>query len=149
MCLSAFPEHLNTREKQINAFPDDSEYGSLWKKWCLWIKPKITFGPRDIHWYHRWREWPITLFAFFGGGQSRWENDIIAIKSTNTPVFLYDSKYNKFYLSRIQSWVTWCIQLQWPLFFTIKVGDWVGYLGFKRDADKIYILGAHIGRGAK
>lgn len=149
MCLSSMPEHLNTKEKVAANFPDDSEWGPLWKKWCVWSKPYITFGPRDIHWYHRFREWPITLFAWFGEGQIRWENDIIAIKSVNKPIFWYDSQFNRFYLSRIQSWVSWMVQLQWPLFFAVKVGEWFGYIGYKRDADKVYILGAHIGKGAK
>lgn len=158
VCLTAFPEHLNSQEEIEANFPDDSQYGDTWygrlyRRWSKFIKPHIVFGPRDIHWYHRFREWPITLLALFGEGQARFENDILAIKSLAKPIIWYDSSFNKFYLSRIQYWTKWHIQIQWPLFlgFSFYRNDqfWMGYLGFKRDADKIYILGAFFGKGAK
>lgn len=158
MCLSALPEHLNSREEIEANFPDDSQYGDTWygklyRSFRKWFKQHSVFGPRDIHWYHRFREWPITLFAWFGDGYPRFENDILAIKTLTKGIFFYDSKYNKFYLSRVQYWVDWHIQIQWPLFicFSFYINDyfWMGYFGFKRDADKVYWLSLFFGRGSK
>ncbi len=155
MPKSALPPHLWDVE---NNFPDDSQFGDTWYgRIYRWFKKTtktwFVFGPRATEWWARWREWPITLIAFFGEGQTRWENDIIVIKSTNAPIFLYNSVYNKFYLSRLQSWVKWHFQVQWPLFLTghvyIKDKMWFAYVGFKRDADKIYWLSLTVGVGGK
>ncbi len=158
MCLSALPEHLNNEEEIEANFPDDSQYGEVWYgKLYRWfrktIKAHTVFGPRDIHWYHRFREWPITLFAFFGEGQARFENDILALKALAKPIFWYDSQHNRFYLSRIQYWVDWHVQLAWPLFFCFsfhRKGDlWMGYVGLKRDADRVFWVSLFFGKGSK
>jgi hypothetical protein len=147
MCpWSALPPHLNTPEKVELAFPDDSTFGNtgfgyLWKRFQKIIKPWIAFGPRATEWWARWRMYPTTLFAAFGQGESRWENDIMAIRSVSNLVVLY--KPTVFYLSRIQYWCDWSIQLQWPLFFAChfkygRKGLVYFYIGAKRDTDRVY-----------
>ena len=156
MSWSALPEHLNTPEKVEAAFPDDNQFGDVWfgrlYKWFnKETKAMTAFGPRANEWWARWREWPITLFAAFGEGNSRWENDFIALRSLNKPLFFYNSEDNRFYLSRIQFYCKWSIQLQWPLFFACHwyfkdvryTNETDGkliffYVGAKRDADKVY-----------
>lgn len=156
MCITALPDHLNSKEKIAKAFPDDSQYngmfGNLWRIFKKKIKPHIAFGPRDVHWYHRWREFPLTLFAVFGNGLSRWESStgILTIKSPAAMVLLYQPW--TLYLSRCQYWCKWHFQLQWPLFVAFHYyfddvpnipheadGRMVYfYFGAKRDADKVY-----------
>lgn len=106
MCITALPEHLNSQEEIDQAFPDDSQYGDTWYgriyKWFhKKTKGMTAFGPRDIHWYHRWRKYPYILLALFGGGESRWENDIFALRSLNSPIFFYGPR--GFYLSLVFS----------------------------------------------
>lgn len=150
MCITALPEHLNSQEEIEANFPDDGQYGDtwygrLWRRWNKITKASTAFGPRDIHWYHRWRKNPITLIALFGKGESRWENDIFAIRSVNKSVLLYNPGRTGFYLSRVQYWCDWHIQIQWPLFFsfhfyfgkTNKQGVQF-YIGAKRDQDRVY-----------
>ena len=158
MCITALPPHLDSQEEIDAAFPDDRQYGDGWfGRLYTWFHKKTkactAFGHRDIHWYHRFREWPITIFAVFGEGFARFENDYLAIKAPSKMITWYDSQYNQFYLSRIQAWVVWHIQIQWPLFlcFSFTIGDsmWMGYCGFKRDADKVYWLALFFGKGSK
>lgn len=150
MCWTSLPGHLNSKNEIEANFPDDSQYGNTWygrpwRRFRKWIKPHTAFSHRDIHWYHRWRKQPITLLALFGKGDSRWENEIMAIRSVNTPVCLYFPSSNSFYLSRVQYWCDWHVQLQWPLFFSFhfqygrRNTDGVQfYIGAKRDADGVF-----------
>ncbi len=137
MCWSALPPHINTPEEWAGKDDDDHFY----TRWRKAIKGWFAYGPRDEHWFHRWRRYPVTLFALFGRGESRWENDLLAIRSVNKPVFLYPS--SGFYLSRVQYWCDWHVQLSWPLFFGChfkygKTGIFQFYIGAKRDADIVY-----------
>ena len=141
MCLSALPDRL-----QSAAAWHGTDMDNWFQRWIL-KNPRIhglfAYGPNDKHWYHRWREFPIVLFAFFGGGESRWESSggELKIRSVNTPIFL--AKPNTFYLSRIQYWCDWSIQLQWPLFFAFhfyygRKKVFYMYIGAHRDGDRVY-----------
>lgn len=142
MCLTALPEHLNSQEEIDNHFPDDSQYSGAFGKLYKWFhkhtKAITAFGPRDVHWIHRWRELPVVLFAVFGPGDSRWEesNGLFAIRAKNDPVFWHWPQV--VYLSRVQYWCDWHIQVQWPLFICAHWHGWMFYVGAKRDADKVY-----------
>lgn len=150
MCITALPNHLDSKEEIENNFPDDSQFGDnwfgrAWKRFKKISKYYFVFGYRDIHWYHRFRRNPMTLLALFGEGESRWENDFMNIRSINKPIFLYAPSDQQFYLSRVQYWCDWHIQLAWPLFFSCHFGKWQFYCGFKRDADGVYWVSLFIG----
>lgn len=141
MCRLALPEHLNDPEEIEAAFPDDSDNGPI----IRWLKKKtktwLVFGPRDPHWLHKFREWPICLFKL-GSFRTRWrfEDDS---SSWYEDGYLYPAPK---YLSRVQYLQSWHIQIQWPLFFLIQIKTWEFYIGFKRDADKVYWLALYAGR---
>lgn len=161
MPWSALPDHIDEPEEWNNR-DDDQHWYTRWRKS---VKGWFAFGPRATEWWARFRTWPITLFAWFGEGESRWENDIFALRSVNDSVYLYNSKPNKVYLSRVQYWIRWHVQLAWPLFFCFhfywknedvgsypvrpRLKGWAGYIGFKRDADLVYWLGLYLGRSFK
>lgn len=139
----------------LSALPpgfDNSQKGD-WNFWPLkYIRPSWTaFGPRAKERWAKWREFPIVLFAWFGPGDSRWEesNGLFAVRSTNKPVFFY--KPWTLYLSVIQYWCDWSIQLQWPLFFAVhwyNKNKKVHYfrIGARRNADRFYDFpSAHFG----
>ncbi len=147
MCWTALPEHINSPEEWAGK-DDDQHWFTAWRKA---VKGWFAYGPRDAHWYHRWREFPIVLFALFGAGESRWESSggELRLRALNNMILFF--KPTTVYLSRIQYWCRWSIQLQWPLFFAFhfyfKPGpygtDMDGklfffYVGAKRDADKVY-----------
>lgn len=145
---SALPPHID-EPNEWNGKDDDQHWFTKWRKS---VKGWFAFGPRATEWWARWREHPITIFALFGEGDSRWENTdgSITIRSVASAVFWYaPSGQLKVYLSRIQYWCDWHTQLQWPLFFGFHAGNWQGYIGFKRDADKVYWLALYFGRKNK
>lgn len=141
MCWTALPQHINEPNEWDNK-DDDRHWYTSWRKA---VKGWFAYGPRDIHWYHRWRKNPITLLAIFGKGESRWENDILAIRSIPKTILFYNPGNTGFYLSRVQYWCNWSFQIQWPFFIgfhwyygkTNKQGVQL-YIGTKRDADKVY-----------
>lgn len=144
--FDALAAHLNERGEIQNAFPDDSQFektwwGRVWKAWKKLSKPWFAFGPLSNYWWARFRKAPVTLFATFGPGESRWENDFMALRSTNQNVYYYvpSDKHGAFYLSRVQYWCDWHIQLQWPLFFSCHKGKWQFYAGIKRDRDNYWL----------
>lgn len=120
-----------------------------------YLKPSLTaFGPRSNHWWARWREYPIVLFAVFGEGQSRWEesNGLFALQAPNKLLRYYNpGKNGPLYLSAIQYWCDWHVQLQWPFFFAFHVKMfnnkiWYFRIGARRNADRFYDFpSAHIG----
>lgn len=135
MPRSALPEHLNDPSEIEAAFPDDSKSGALWRKFKKATKHWFVFGPFATEWWACWRELPITLFKI-GHGVWRYEDDVTA----------FCSKPTWGYLSRVQYWMTWHIQIQWPLFLQIQLWGMQFYIGFKRDQDKVYWLSLFIGR---
>lgn len=189
MPISAMPEHLNSKEEIEAAFPDDSQYkgflGSLWRKWNKATKHMEAWGPRSpqgiafTYWppfilLRKWREFPIVLAAFSGGGPLRWERTDGSKDSAGESQNLlfvtssHDPEGQQVFLTRVQLWCRWHVQLQWPLFFCFsrynKQEDvlpsgikedrdgklWVFYIGAKRDADKVFwYLAFFIGRNFK
>lgn len=140
MPWSALPPHKN-RPQYWDGYDDDDHWYTKWRKQ---VKGWFAFGPRATERWARFREFPITLVAFFGPGESRWENDVMAVRSVNKPVFLFHP--TAFYLSRVQYWTDWHVQLQWPLFFGCHFARYQFYIGFKRDADRVYWLALFFGR---
>lgn len=146
MCITALPDHLNSQEEIDSNFPDDSQYsglfGRLYRGFHKRTKAMTAFGPRDVHWYHRWREYPVTLLAVRGPFTWRFE--------TNTGDFVFGNFTRWFtifnrklarephYLSRVQYYNDWHIALQWPLFLHGHVSGWQFYVGCKRDGDRVY-----------
>ncbi len=171
MCITALPEHLNSVEEIENNFKDDDQfgvtwYGRLWRRYRKWLKPHLAFGPRDVHWYHRCRVYPKTLLALRGNGPFRLESDGGNDFYTAEP-YLLNRQWSGSYLSRIQYYCRWHIQIQWPLFICIHwytnaqdvplpnqaKMDTDGkilyfYIGMKRDADN-YWLSLFVGRNWK
>jgi|SRR6185436_1504339 len=146
MCKSALPERLQHPEAWKGT-DDDVWY----LRWSLPYKGWNAFGPRDKHWYHRWREMPLTLFAMFGKGDSRWESTAseIRLRSINKTVLFF--KPTNVYLSAIQYWCRWSFQIQWPFFiafhfyfkdtpYPANVTGKMFYFRFgcRRDADIVY-----------
>lgn len=143
MCETALPEHIDEVEEW--KFTD---HDTWLMRWFIPIKLKyLCFGPRDIHKWHRWREWPVVLLKTGStNGFWRYENDI----TESMEPFLTGG-----YLSRIQYWKRWHFQLQWPFFIAFH---WYWneedvpafphrsskviyfYFGAHRDADKIYFI---------
>lgn len=169
MPWSALPEHLNTPEKVELAFPDDSQfgtktwYGRLYKWFQKKSKPWTAFGPRATEWWARFREVPKNLIVICPPtGSIRIEND-----DRGEGIVLSDWILPGWYVSRQQKWKRWSIQVNWPLFIAVHRYDklhytqvpgvpedsdgklWFFYVGFKRDADKVYWLGIYLGRNWK
>lgn len=153
MPWSALPPHINEPHEWTGK-DDDQHWYTSWRKS---VKGWFAFGPRATEWWARWRELPITLLAFFGEGDNRWESSgaEFAVRAAAKPIFFF--KPNLVYLSRIQYWCRWSIQLQWPLFFAahiytnrVKRKVLYVYVGAKRDGDKVYWFPAiFIGRTFK
>lgn len=170
MCKEALPEHID----EVREWAGTDHDKSFWK-WLIPLKIKyLAFGPRDSHKWHKWREWPITLFAAKGDGFWRFENDITDSTSVDSSTLvLRDGREQGQYLSRNQHWCRWSFQLQWPLFVAFHwyfkdeyVGEPVGrnsmsgdrfddkllyfYIGAKRDADKVYwVKSLYLGKNWK
>jgi hypothetical protein len=177
----ALPDHLDEKEEIENAFPDDSQYkgffGNLWKRWNKMTKAWDAWGPRCPQgiafsmwppWImlRKWREVPTIIFAMKGQGPWRLESDGVPSVSMETPGEKFwffprletsaASIMTKFYVSRIQYWTRWHVQIQWPLFIcfhwykdakdVLPTGSnedrdgklIMGYIGAKRDADKVF-----------
>lgn len=159
MCIESLPDHL----KSVEAWKGTDHDNWLFR-WLIPFKLKyLCFGPRDTHWLHRWREWPKTLFRI-GDSNFDWrfEDDVTEWKGGKI-------KNKPGYLSRIQYWKRWHIQIQWPFFIafhfyfnTKDVPEFpdrktlsgehtkgkllYAYFGAHRDADKVYwIPSAFIG----
>jgi hypothetical protein len=184
----ALPDHINEKEEIESAFPDDSQYkgffGRLWRKWNKATKHIEAWGPRCpkgiafTYWppfllLRKWREFPIVLFAFSGGGPLRWERTDGSKDSAGESQNLiwvtsaHDPEGKQVFLTRVQLWCRWHVQLQWPLFFcfhwyktdadVIPAGEkadrdgklWNFYIGAKRDGDCYWYLAFFIGRNWK
>jgi hypothetical protein len=149
MCIEALPDHL----KDPAAWKG-TDHDTWWMRWFIPIKLKyLCFGPRDSHPWHQWREVPITLFSRKGAGDWRLENDRDEIYWNGKDRNLIPEDY---YLSRIQYYTRWHIQIQWPFMiafhFYFRTKDvmpygertnvdnklFYCYFGAHRDADKVY-----------
>ncbi len=143
MPWDALPDHIN-QPHNWNGKDDDDHWYTRWRKQ---VKGYFAFGPRSKHWWARFREWPITVFAMRGKGFFRLEDDTVAVPLESERLFCWwNPNEDGFYLSRVQYWTKWHIALQWPLFLHGHYGQWQGYIGFKRDADRVYWLSLYFGR---
>jgi len=136
MCIESLPDHL----KSIEAWKGTDHDNWLFR-WFIPLKLKyLCFDPRDTHKRHKWREWPITLFAIKSiGGVFRIETEVLdTVKYRDVSVeSAYDENvivnehtlyaevptgnpgytcFTQGYLSRIQYYTRWHIQFQWPFF---------------------------------
>lgn len=144
------PEHINDPLEWIGKDDDDHWY-TQWKKS---IKGLFAYHWLKKHWFGSLRKFPVTLFAVFGKGESRWENDFMALRSTPNTVVWYFPPKNGFYLSRVQYYCQWHFQIAWPLFicFSFKYGRTgvvMGYIGMKRDGDCFWFPSVFLGNGWK
>lgn len=151
MPWSALPEGLN-KPSDWNGKDDDKFWFTKWRKS---VKGWFAFGPRAKEWWARFRKVPVCLFYIGGKGVMRIEDDqieagIMSLKGLHGP----------WYLSRIQYWTRWHLQIQWPFFIAFhcywKEEDvppcpwrpletgikhmFYFYWGFSRDSDKVYWL---------
>ncbi len=151
MPFSALPPDLNPKLNPLAWRGTDHD------SWLIHWKVKVigwfAYGPRATEWWARWRKLPKTLLAIFGPGESRWEESEgrMAIRALNSTVIWYQPTI--FYLSRIQYWCDWSIQLQWPLFlccsYKLKSKVLFFYIGAKRDGDCYWFPSIFIGLGWK
>lgn len=138
MCpWDALPPHLNTPE----AWKGTDWDKNFLQRWLLKYKGWFAFGPRANEDWACWREWPITLLALRGKGSWRLEDDTEDFRRRLTKGIRW-AVWEGCYLSRIQKWAAWSIQIQWPLFVAIHF--YIGktlvffYIGAHRDSDKVY-----------
>ncbi len=142
MPWSALPEHID-EPNEWNGKDDDDHWYTKWRKS---IKGWFAFGPRCTEKWAKFREFPIMLFAVGSMNQWRFEsNDNLWYSGSDNSIMLA-TKWTAFYLSRVQYGKQWHIALQWPLFLHGHFGEWQFYIGFKRDADRVYWLAFYIGK---
>lgn len=146
-------------------------------RWRIKLKYLFAYGPRATEWWAKWREWPITLFATWGKGYLRletesWERDSsrdYVIEPPGDRRAVYNVRVSGAYLSRVQYYCRWHVQVQWPLMIAAHrynsaadvpvYGEprpdtdgklWFFYVGAHRDADKVYWFpSAYLGRNWK
>lgn len=156
MPLSALPPWIKDQAEGTTTDWNNS----IQKKWK---KSWFAYGPRATESWAKWREWPITLFALFGKGPARfegegWERDSGFQEGARMGhLWRFDPAKMKLfrpvYLSAIQYWAKWHIQIQWPFFIAFhyyidsvpkypepSANKRVFYFRFgcRRDADKVY-----------
>lgn len=144
-------------------------------RWRIKMKYLFAYGPRATEWWAKWREYPTTLFAIrskqgvFRTEGETWERDSSfdgadsrrILVNTAMPVARIQDigliTIDPGYLSRIQYYTRWHIQIQWPFMiafhFYFKASDmpvygqprpdtdgklFFMYIGAHRDADKVY-----------
>lgn len=147
MPWSALPPHIDEPSEWVG-----SDWDNPWQRWLLKIKGWFAYGYRAKEWWARWRRYPVVLFALRGSGMWRieWDDDDLDAPG---------------YLSRVQYWCRWHVQLQWPLFFAFHVylknpaeperynrntPLVYFYVGAHRDADGVYWFpSAFVGGGWK
>lgn len=147
MPKSALPEHLDEAHEWDGKDDDDHWYTS----WRKHVKGWFAFGPRAMEWWAKFREYPKLLVVVYGRGRLRWENTDGSISDAiSQPSFIGNQSFlwtgEAVYLSRVQYHTNWHIQLQWPLFLGFHFRQWQGYIGFKRDADRVYWLALYLGK---
>ena len=161
---SALPEHIDEAH-EWDGKDDDQHWYTKWRKY---VKGWFAFGPRATERWAKWRKYPIILVAVRGNGFWRFEDDVQDGTPTPSHRCMKWASAEPWYLSRIQLWTRWHIQIQWPLFIAahyykrsedrLQFPDkadrdgklWFFYVGAKRDADKVYWCPAiYIGRNWK
>jgi hypothetical protein len=140
---SALPPHLDSPEEWAGK-DDDKHWYTSWRKQ---VKGWFAFGPRATERWARWRLTPRVLLAIKGFGSWRLEDDTTwQLLKSQRRVLTFTRGWGRWYLSRVQYYCAWHVQLQWPLYVGFHCGDWQGYAGFKRDADRVYWLALYFGR---
>ena len=170
---SALPEHID-ESHEWDGKDDDQHWYTKWRKK---VKHWMAYGPRATEWWARWREYPKTLFAVAGEGFWRFETEseteigLIGAEftpSTDGAWYILNTDFGNYYITRVQLYSRWHLQIQWPLFIAfhwyVKSEDvlrfpdktdrdgklWFFYVGAKRDADKVYWCPAiYLGRNWK
>ena len=173
MPKSALPEHIDEAH-EWNGKDDDQHWYTKWRKY---VKSWFAFGPRATERWARWREYPVVLFGIRGRGVWRGESsDGSHQDCISDRVLTRHSEHEagdhyvpeRIYLSRVQLFCRWHIQIQWPLFVAfhwysksedvLRFPDkadmdgklWFFYFGAKRDADRVYWCPAvYVGRNWK
>lgn len=162
MPKSALPPHLDTPEEWKG-----TDWDTWYQRWMLTIKHWFAYGPRAKEWWAKWREYPILLAGYFAGDCRQETRDGSAETRYGTG-FMTDLKPSlwkrrnyvpkdpkrRYYVSPIQYWCKWHIQIQWPFFFAFhytfgRVPKFpkrpnnkhkVLYfrIGARRDSDRVY-----------
>jgi hypothetical protein len=169
MPKSAMPEWIKDQAEGTGTDWDNPIQKHFHKSW-------FAFGPRATEWWARWREFPITLLGLFGSGFVRfetetWERDSSAdmTVSSDTRWYVINGRFGNDYLSRVQYYLRWHVQVQWPLMvaahFYTSAKDvpvpgqprpdtdgklWFFYVGAHRDPDKVFWFpSGYLGRNWK
>lgn len=149
MPWSALPEQLRSAEAWKG-----TDWDNPFQRWLLRFKGWFAFGWRASEGWARWRRYPKVLFAKRGWGRWRLESDEQPGEVGLLKLWTADS----WYVSRVQYWCRWSVQVQWPLFFafhvywkrrdvplypkrpnTLGIGKlFFFYVGAHRDADGVY-----------
>lgn len=144
------PEHIDSPE-EWSGYDDDDHWYTKWRKS---IKGWFAVGNaanRSKYKWANWRAMPHCIAVFSNNGVLRVENsdgsdDCYAVKDGKDIVIQANVPPGDYYLSRVQYWCDWHIALQWPLFLHGHYKDWQAYIGFKRDADRVYWLSLYVGK---
>lgn len=140
--FDALPEHIN-EPWEWDGKDDDDHWYTKWKKQ---VKGWFAFGPLSNYRWARFREYPKFLVGL--GDRSLWrieDNDNNSFYVYPFERLLTQPGLLNLYVSRVQYKKKWHIGLQWPLFLHGHYGNWQFYIGFKRDADRVYWLSFFIG----
>lgn len=146
MPRSAMPPHLQALSGWAG-----TDWDTWYQRWMIRFKYLTAFGPRATEWWAKWRDYPITLFARSSNESYRLEDDFTDLRWWgDEPIWNGTS----WYLSAIQYWSKWHVQLQWPLFFAChyyidpvpcypakassKHRVFYFRIGARRDADRVY-----------
>lgn len=100
---------------KLNPYKNPNAWKGTDTEWKRWVKGLQAF---------RFEGLPRTLFAARGRGPFRWENSDGSKKIADYAdrvLFRESLQDAGYYLSRIQYWTRWHVQLQWPLFFAVHV----------------------------
>ena len=164
MPKSALPEWYHEKAKGTGTDWDNPIQGWMRKAW-------FGYGPRASEWWARWREFPITLLAIRSkqgvfrtetegwtrdSSRSDYHNRVSLFNQDNIRLVFWEEKKREIvqgYLSAIQYWTKWHVQIQWPFFvaFHYYIDEVPRYpekgsnkrvvyfrFGARRDADKTY-----------
>lgn len=132
--FDAMPAHLDEPHEWVGKDHDKV----WWTKWLKYIKGWFAFGPLSKYGWARWRDKPVVLFKMKGKGEWRYERDGHEGDNQSTR-----RRGDSWYLSRVQKWCNWHVQLQWPLFFAAHIylemdKPLYFYVGAHRDGDRMY-----------
>lgn len=108
MPWSALPDHLNPR-KNPEAWKGTDTF---WKRWTRGL---LSFGPRATEKWAKWRDCPLSVFAWRGKGLWRVEEKT-GKERIGMDENTVHSRPDGYFISRIQPFCRFHVALQWPLF---------------------------------